>query len=410
MAFKDVKLKSIDQKSPYVYPTRRVELITSEKRILTPNRAATLYEYNQKSAIPTDIPLDNEISLSIKKLNKNKLTKFLKGNGLYANWSRDLVDAEDRMKYSPFSAHIIQPTITNYKIKKDDGTVEEVESGVEFLRKNSKERERFLRLIIKMQTDAGASIVTIPYLNLPLSDYQELVKSTSKLLHADNREPMFVFDLDYQKRGDKFEDAMKFLIEKSKVKLIAFPNRSFQSCAVSYDILSDYAENDIAFVSFDAERAYRTDSTISKMHSYPFIGTDIYTVKTPRFFPKNDEKEKVDYQKTKDSIKFFNPTNLLIQPSQERIKNVDTLLDEIDQSDNKWLKNILGDYDTINTEQDKLNVIDSVSKVHELKSSTSEFSKVRKRIKSDESTEYVKEKTYLSSTLDTLKKKKRKKS
>ena len=409
MVFKDVKVKSIDQKSPYFYPARRIEITTSEKRIITPSRAATLYEYNKKSEIPTDIPFENEISVSLKKLNKNKLINFLKGNGLYSRWSKDMFDTSDTMKYSPFTAHIIQPTISNVKKKGKDGKTSVTESGVEYLRKNKSLRERFLRLIIKMQSDIGLDVITIPYLNLPLSEYEELVKSVTRELHRENKEPMFVFDLEYQKRGDKFEDAMKFLIDKAKSKLIAFPNKSFQNSAVSYDILSGYSEKEVAFVTFEVERAYKTGDTLSKMHSHPFIGHDIYAVKTPRYFPPADESvETAPYVKQKESIQFFNPDNLLIQSSTERIKNIPKILDEIDQKDNRWMKTILNDFEKIKTEQDEIYIIDAISKIHELKSSTAEFEEVKKRIKSEESTEYIKEQTYLSNRLSTLKKKKKK--
>ena len=409
MVFKDVIVKSVDQKSPYVYPTRRIEIETSEKRIYGPTRAATLYEYNQKSEIPTNIPLDNEISISVKKLNKNKLEKFLKGNGLYASWSRQLTEAQDRMKYSPFCAHIIQPTITNIKKKEKDGTITEIDSGADFLRKNSRERARFLRLIIKMQADAGLDVITIPYLKLPLSEFKELVKAVTKQLHTENREPMFVFDLNYQKWGDKFQDAMDFLMKKTDTKLIAFPNHSFASSAVSYDILSEYVESDVAFFTFDVERAYRVGDSLSKMHSQPFLGSDVYSIETPRYFPPSDESDSEPYEKTKDSINFFNPDNLLIEPSQTRIKNRKKILEEIEQVDNKWLQKILGDYDNIKNEQDKIYVINAISKVHELKSSNKEFDIVQKRIKSEESKEYVKEKQYIEGTLDKLKTKKQKK-
>ena len=132
----------------------------------------------------------------------------------------------------------------------------------------------------------------------------------------------------------------------------------------------------------------------------------MYAIETPKYFPPSDESDSEPYEKTKDSINFFNPDNLLIEPSQTRIKNRKKLLEEIEQVDNKWLQNILGDYDNIKNEQDKIYVINAISKVHELKSSNKEFDIVQKRIKSEESTEYVKEKPYLAGTLDKLKTKK----
>ena len=144
------------------------------------------------------------------------------------------------------------------------------------------------------------------------------------------------------------------------------------------------------------------------MHCDPFIGTDVYAIKTPRYVPPEDDTKK--FEKTKESIQFFNRKNLLVEPSQIRIKNIDLLLEEMDEVKNNKLSMILGDYDSVGKEQEKITVINALSKFHELRSSTTEFNvEVQKRIKDGESSEYINEKTDLKSTLTTIQSKKRKK-
>lgn len=413
MTFKNVLVKNVDDKSQYFYASRTIEIQTSQGRILTPARASTLYEFNQKMAIPAITPIDNPISISVRKMNWKKLKIFLNQNGLYKNWFRQIIDSEDVMKYSPFRAHMIQPTTSPIILKNPNGTTQKdakgktktEPSGVEYLAQNPSLRDRFVRLVIKMQLDAGLDIITIPYLRLPISEYEKFITSITNEIRSQNKEPLFIFDLDYQKRGDRFEDAMSFFIKKSDIKLMAFANRSFTSAPISYDVLSQYVTKDVAFFTYEVEREDKRNAEISKMHCFPFIGNDVYSVKTPRYVP---DPNKPEVEATKEAIKFFNPSNLLIEQSAIRLKQPKRVLEEMKESGDKWLNDIIGDYDIIGKDQDKIKVINALSKIHELKTSSAEFNELQKRVKSNESTEYIKEKTYLSSTLIELKKKQRK--
>lgn len=407
MTLKDVKFKWQDTKSPYVYPSRTIEIITTDGRILTPTRSATLYEHNQQASIPATTPIKNQISFSVKKMNKNKLMMFLKGNGLYKNWAKQMTDDEDRMKHAFLRSHIVQPTTSPQIIKKNGKKVDEIESGVDYLVKNSNEREKFTRLILKMQNDSGLDVISVPYLRLPLSEYKKYIRDTVKSIRDQNKEPLIVFDLQYEEKGDKFSEAISFLIKEMQIKLISFPNRAFATSAISYDTLSQNSEADTAFITFDASRIFSRNNIISKMHCDPFIGTDIYAVKAPRYVPPEDDSEK--FEKTKESIQFFNNDNLLVEPSQTRIKNIDSLLEEMGEPKNNRLSMILGDYDSVGKEPEKIAVLNALSKFHELRSSTTEFNeKVQKRIKAGESSEYINEKSDLKSTLTTIQSKKRK--
>jgi hypothetical protein len=100
----------------------------------------------------------------------------------------------------------------------------------------------------------------------------------------------------------------------------------------------------------------------------------------------------------------------LIEPSSIRVKEPEKILEEMGSEKDKELLNILLNYDSIGTDQAKITALDAISKVHELKSSSKEFGIVQKRVKSSESTEYMKEKPYLHSTITTLEKKKPKSS
>ena len=424
----EVRVRSLDQESPYAYPSRKVEIATSAGRVATPNRAATLYEYNKKATVPTNIPLDNAASLAVKRPNAATLEKFLEENGVARRWGREMRSAADRMSYSALSAYLVQPTTTDVPPPKKNGKRPKepaAPSGIAYLRSSPAKLERFLRMLIQLQVDSGLDVVAVPHLGLPMSEYKDTARKISSAAAAAGMEPMFAFDLEYQKRGDKFEEAMSFLVRDVGARLVAFPNRSYTTVPLSYDVLAGYAESDVAFVSFDTDRSYRGSNPLSKMHSFPFIGTDIYAIKTPRFVPGASDGQATgasdgqatgasgggsDGQATGasgggsalDSVKFFEPSSLTIRPSAERAIDPDALLGEIGERGNARLRGILEEYGSMGDDTDKIGVLSSVSKVHELKSSTAEFASLRKWIDRGETAEYVKEKPRLESTLDDL--------
>lgn len=416
LTFKDVKVKSLDNKSPYVYPSRTIE-IELDKKVVTPTRAATLTEYHYKAGVPTRTAIQNTVSLSILKMNLAHLSSFLNENGTYHSLSRRLSANNDIMKYSALRAHIVQPTLTKTKKQDEKGKTVIVDSAVDYLVSNPEKREQFLRFIIKLQSDQGLDIISIPYLNLPLSDYSKLAKDVTERLRKVNLEPLFVFDLDYQKSAEKFGEALSMLIDKVGIKLLAFPHKSFSRHAVSYDKLSRYAGKDVAFLSLNAPREEEGAINLSTMHELPFLGNDVYAVESPRFLPKPDKpgqggtgsaKEEPKYEIKKEKIRFFNPDTLVIEPSALRMAKPDEILKEIGEVGNENMLRILKDYGIMDNDQDKLTVLRSFSKVHELKASTTEFQTVQQRIKNEESTEYVKGHDALEKTLKRLKESRKK--
>ncbi len=348
-------------------------------------------------------------------MNLNDLKSLLNENGTYHRLSRRLSSNHDIMKYSPLRAHIIQPTTTKMKTYDEKGQPIIIDSAMEYLQSNPEKREQFLRFLIKLQSDEGMDVIAIPYLNLPLSEYKQMAKSITDTLRNSHLEPLFVFDLDYQNSAEKFGEALAILIDQVGVKLIAFSHKSYSRHAVSYDKISRYVEKDVAFLSYNVPREEEDEITLSTMHELPFLGNDVYAVESPKMFPKPPVrttdghgkivmmKQKPKYEIKKQKIKFFNPKTLVIEDSASRVTDPNSLLNEIGEVGNKNLEMILKDYAIMDKDQDKLAVLRSFSKVHELKSSTLEFETVQKRITSQESTEYISEHDYLLKTFNRLK-------
>ena len=115
MSFKDVVVKDIDDKSPILFPTRKLEIKTKKGSIVTPSRIASIYEYDKRAEIPTEVKVENPISISVRKMSTNRVESFLKQNGSYQKLSHQIPNEIDRMKYSQLQIQIIQPTISKYK-------------------------------------------------------------------------------------------------------------------------------------------------------------------------------------------------------------------------------------------------------------------------------------------------------
>ena len=405
----EVRVRSVDQESPYAYPSRRVEIATSSGKVTTPDRAATLYEYNKKASVPTNVPLDNGASLAVKRPNAATLAKFLEENGVARRWAGEMRGAARRMVYSALSAYLVQPTTADVPAKKKGGkeVAPAAISGASYLRSSPEKMESFLRILLRLQVDAGLGVVAVPYLGLPLSEYKKTVRKVCKAAAGLGAEPMVAFDLEYQKGGSKFKEAMSFLVRDMGVRLVAFPGRSYAGAALSYDALAGYAESDVAFVSFDTDRPYQRLNPLSKMHAFPFIGTDIYAIRTPRFVPRAAEagaggSGAGGAVSALDSVKFFEPSSLTIRPSAERVGDPVALLDEIGERGNAQLRGMLEEYESARDNPDKAAALSSLSRVHELVSSTAEFGSLRDWIRKGETAEYVKEKPRLETTLEDL--------
>lgn len=408
----EVRVRSVDQESPYAYPSRRVEIATSSGKVATPDRAATLYEYNKKASVPTNVPLDNDVSLAVKRPNAATLARFLGENGVARRWGREMRGAARRMAYSALSAYLVQPTTADMPARKKGRkeVAPAVPSGTSYLRSSPEKMEAFLRILLRLQVDAGLGVVAVPYLGLPLSEYKRTVRKVCRAAAGLGAEPMLAFDLEYQKGGSKFREAMSFLVRDMGVRLVAFPGRSYAGAALSYDALAEYAESDVAFVSFDTDRPYQRLNPLSKMHAFPFIGTDIYAIRTPRFVPGAAEaggSGGAGAGSALDSVKFFEPSSLTIRPSAERVGDPAALLDEIGERGNAQLRGMLEEYEPARGNPDKAAALSSLSRVHELVSSTAEFGSLRDWIRKGETAEYVKEKPRLETTLADLEQKRK---
>lgn len=404
MTLESIRLKTVDESARYRYRNRTLEFKVAGTNFETPTRAATLYEFNQKKQVPTDVRFTNPVSVSVQRLNAKNVIAFLSENEVPAQISNRVRTAEtSHMGYSPLRIHVVQPTTGLFR---DLKTHEKGESGVDWLKSNNTQRETFIRMLFNLQLRLGLEQITLPYLGLDRPTYLKTVKQFASDCRAEKREPVVAIDLDYGNRV-QLEGLIRSFMRECQIRLFAFPYKSWSEHITSYDVLSEFAEEDIAFFSFDTPRFDSAHFDISTTHCLPFMASDIFSVLAPRppvELPPDSKGGKGEGRTPPparpDSVRFFNPQNLAVERASNRVIDGERLLREMDEPSNQRLLEMIGDFGSVGEDPEKLGRFKMLSKVHELKSSSKEMERFQKRIDEGSSSDYVKEKAFLAGTLN----------
>jgi len=384
----DVKVKAIDYSARYLYPSRTVEIKTSGQNILTPVRAATFYEYREKAKVPTDIPIDNPIFVSVENLSLLMFEKFLQTNSYYSKLMRRLELSDRLAQYSDLRMTLIRPTVTP---KIDSKTKLVSDSPMEMLRQSPTLRDRFIRFVIKMQYDAGLNPIAIPFIDLPFHTFQDVSSQIGKSLERINRQPVFFIDIGYE----DFESAVGLIANKLQSKFIGLYFRPYRMFPLHYEALSKYVDKDVGFFTVQVSRYDSDYNDISTMHYLPFFGNDIYAVRTPPPFGFSTKGTPPTSRLT--SVRLFDRASLRVKQIGLSPSTVSELADEY--RNDEIITNILANYQEANVDDAKYQILRAFSKISELKSSLSEFERFKDFIKEGSTKDYLQEKQVLRKTL-----------
>jgi hypothetical protein len=391
----DVKIKSLDESTQFLYPSSRsIEIRTKSNSIMTPTRAATDYEYHQKARVPTDIPVDNPVYASVQDLSFSEFDKFMHQNGYYAKLIRKMELKSRLSQYSDLRLFLVKPTKSD---RKDDATGETRYAPMTLLKQNSALLERFIRFIIQMQLEAEVNPITIPFIELPFSAYKKLVVQAARDIESKGKQPVFFIDLGYE----NFEEIIDLLANQLDLNLIGLYFKSYRYAHLSYEVLREYFSRDVAFFATHVNRTDLND--ISTMHYLPFFGNDIYAIKRPIGFQKmvrDDEgrKTKILPEYSVNKIQFFDKESLRVQPITKTPLLVDNYVNEY--SHDFLIQNMLKNYRNADGFKDKYEVLSAFSKVSELRSSSKEFENFQRYVRQNSAIEYINEKAVLKRTLE----------
>jgi hypothetical protein len=389
-----VKLRTVDEFSPFLYPSRTVELKTPRGSILTPLRAATSYEYKSKMKTPTAAPIDSPVLVNIKKLPPRDLRSLLTKNESFGELLRKVGMSNRVGQYANIRLALLQPTVTTYE---QDGI-----SSMKILQQSTSARERFLRFVVKLHQEAGMDIVTIPFIQLPFATLRKTISELHKDLTRLGLEPLFFVDFAYK----DFESVIRLLVDDLESKLVGLIHRRYADQPIHYDFLRSYYKSNVAFLSVETSRYDENLDDISTMHYLPFLGNDVYAVRVPLPFHDELEPQKPSRQSEPrlDKIRFFDRKTLKIKPAG--LFDTERILSDIKYQDQDIIRQMLDNRLEVNGDNKKYQVLNSFSKLQELNTSLLEFGDFRERIRKSETKDYIDEKEALKPLLARARRKK----
>lgn len=388
MKITDVEVKSIDDSSKYLYPNRSIEIKTTKQDIMTPSRASTDSEYRQKALVPTALSIENPVSITIEELSGNKFDRLMNENGYFARII-NRVELKSRLsQYSGLDLVLLKPTKSD---KKDKATKETRYSPMTLLKQNPQLLERFLRVIIKMQQDAGFDQISIPFVELSFQEFSKLAIEVNRITEKMDRQAIFFVDMNYQ----DFKKAIDLIVNNLQSNVVGLYFQSYRRAHLSYEALREYIDKDVAFLTVQVERVGLNE--IATMHYLPFFGNDIYAVEKPRGFSEKDEMgkpKKIMY--SPQHVRLFDKNSLCVRHITAIPSVVEHLSEEY--SRDPVIPTVLHNFQEATT-KDKYEILSAFSRVSELRSSSAEFANFQRFIKQNSAKDYVEEKQVLKQTL-----------
>ena len=375
-----VKLKHIDDRMPYGYPTRSIEIRTDSGTITTPTRMVTNHEYNQKVQTPSDITLDDTASLYMGRFSNNALKDFLTKDRPYELLCSRLRVHKQRT-YAHLGLALLKPT-SNAK-QQELFSVE-------------KHLQKFYRMIIRAQIDNGYDPISIP---IPRSTLGAKLVMTDiqKMLEKNNLSCIFFFEL-----GKEFPELLRHAVDDLEQSVIGFQYKRFDKAVQSYESIRGYHDRDVAFVVANTQRCDYKFGNLSTVHYMPFLSNDIFATMVPGPMVPNDlpndpqERDKEIRSRRLQRLhrlQLFDKNRLTLNHLIQNRFDIDKLLTEIDQPNNFTLRAMLANFEEASTSDNdlKLQRLSAFTKIHESKASSAELNEFSKRIKGNDVKEYVDE-------------------
>lgn len=376
-----VKLKNVDESDRYIYRARSIKIrISSSQSFETPVRAVTNTEMNAKASVPAEIPIDAEVGEVVVKLTSPKVSNskrkerdvlnFITHNKVYDRVNKSIQYQLLSMRYFPLRIVLVQPTNTALNYLHDAGL-----------------NQKFLRIVLDLQLRLGLDLITVPWLKLNPSEIKKIYLSFSN--NFPNKELVFFLSPEDNKLLTEY---LKIIDEIEDIKFIGLLYKKIDTHKPAYDSLWEYThDRDIAVLLSNVKRDgdIPFQQNLSVIHYAEFIVGDVISREVPIPAPSGDT---YDMLKTK----FFEKLDLTLRNIVELSQNIGWVekISKVLDNENSVIQ-ALENYEEAKNDRDKLNVINSISKIHEFKESREEFITSRKYIEKNESMEYIQSKNTL---------------
>lgn len=376
MRIEKVHLENVDDSFTLLSPSRTITIKTDRGSIIAPNRGASAYEFNRKKLLPSEIAINNPFTVYSKKFGGGEISRLLTTNTEFKNQTNSIERADHLTEYS--TLHLCALSIAS--------TSTNGPSPMAILSKDDNLNE-FLSSIIDMQVETNHDIISIPHIPLPLVELKKTLKTVDETVQKLGKQVFFSLDLRY----DNFSELLEYLAIDLQAPILNLIYRKYRDARNNYRELRKYVRKDIAFVTTEIERMDIDHSNLSTMHYMPFLGNDLYSIETP---PPNIPKPgKPPKPKNLTNLRILNKDDLTLIPLNDGNIPNSKILSQLGNAVEDKLDEKLKHLTEAKSDSMKYDIINALTRVHELKISTSEFEQFQTHVTEKTSKDYVKSKT-----------------
>ncbi|MCD6493886.1 MAG: hypothetical protein J7K36_08875 [Archaeoglobaceae archaeon] len=388
-----VSVENIDEKSGF-YSTRTLRIKIKGKTIKTPYRAITHQELNAKNNIPEDVLLYSHFSVIHRKFTLKEIKeKVLESNKFLSNLIKFLEEYRIRMQHSEFVLPFLQP----------------YESALiaDF------DKEKYIRLIVRAQIEAGFKHISIPWLRLPAREFLTIIEKHKNDLGESYK---IIPVIDIKEKPKELEPIFRYVKEVSttgELNFFGIIHRPVREALASYDLAWEVLkEADLCIIMLDVKRYQEDLNDVSNIHLNEFVLGDVVSLETIRIFGRKKEKDsetstkKISRRKKpiEEKLRIFDQDELRVPLLREFMRSsnwVDEISRYFDRSG--VIREILENYKEAQGDKEKTKVLNAISRVHEFLASEREFEASREFISKSETEDYISEKATLFRALRNVK-------
>ena len=379
MKIERVKVMEIDDSFELLQPARAIEVRTDRGRVYTPNRCATVYEFNRKSEVPASVSITNPITVYGKRITGRDVHDLLNANNWFGAQVRRLERAARITEYSSLHVPVFELARTS-----------SVGPAPREILRDEKNRNRFLKQMISLQDDAGYGIVSIPHLELATEDVKSVMRKADAAIRKLGRQPLFSVDM----RHAGFAELLDYLVRDLQAVMVNLRYGKRRDFSQEYLHLEKLADKDVAFLMTGVARADSDHEDLPTMHYMPFLGNDLFAVEAPPPAISPDDKPK-----NIANLKALHRDELTILPVTDPRMSDLAVLDLEGNPISEDLHLHLRNVTEAARDAKKYAIINAITRIQELLGSTAEFSEMADHVRERSSRDYVKSKKGLERRL-----------
>jgi hypothetical protein len=229
---------------------------TDRGELRTPQRALTSSEIQYKAKLPSEPPIDNELSEMVSFFTEDQWEDFLKKNGSFASRLSRLEFFGDKMGYT---LRRVFPKLPKTAVIDKDS----------------------VKYLLELQRNSPLDFIMMPSLPPEERRFSELAVAFSEEVISEHREPMVYLDMGLE--ASLFKTRFDELLELARtglVNTIGLLYRPVKDTSVNYLHLWRNRESKVLLQMSDVPRTFKGTST---MHLLQKWGIDAFSVRLNRF-------------------------------------------------------------------------------------------------------------------------------